>query len=175
MSRIIEARGPVVEALQRYDPGLRVRWSHEKEKWAVDAKFDLPNPNVLPKPVKFFRVGAGDFWQEVLLPEYSERNIQYTDHTYVVCYAKKVDWPLLWAIVNRDSHRHKNGLVGMFDQEMATRDAVKSKKQKHATSERVYAAWDRFRFDLRKNPNAEDGTGVSIKGYERQKLEAEDK
>ncbi len=161
--RIIEACGPVVEALKRYDPGLRVRWSHEKKKWAVDAKFFLPNPNVLPKPVRFLEIGP-DQWLETLLPEYSERNIQYRDHTYVVCWARKVDWPLLRAVASRDAQKFKKGLAGALDQEMASQAIAKEKTAKSVKDERVYAAWDRFKFDRRKNPNAEDGTGTSIKG-----------
>lgn len=155
----------MVDALRRYDPGLRVRWSPEKKKWAVTAPFNAPNPNVIPKPVRFVRVGtAGDFYEEVLLPENSERNIQYRTRTYVICWATRLTPALIPAIAQRDSHRSKKGLVGLFDQEIAATDARKKKELRARTDERVYAGWDRFKFDLRKNPNAEDGTGVSIKG-----------
>lgn len=165
MSAIIEARGPVIEALRRYDPGLRVRWSHEKKCWAVDAPFTHPNPNVIPKPIKFQRIGNGDYWIETLLPEYSERNIQYRDRRYVVCWAKRVTHRLLDAIVKRDGQRFKRGIVGVFDKNQADTAAGKRKEATFAKGERVYAAWDRFKFDRRKlGAGAEDGTGVSIKG-----------
>ncbi len=164
MSRIIEARGPVVEALRRYDSGLRVRWSHEKKQWAVDAPFNLPNPNVIPKPVKFYRIGSGDHWVETLLPEYSERNIQYKDRRYVVCWVKRLTPALVPAIARRDAQRNKKGLVGVFDEDLAARTAQKKTEEKQSREARVYSGYDRFKFDLRKNPNAEDGTGVSIKG-----------
>lgn len=154
----------MVAALKRYDSGLRVRWSPEKRCWAVDAPYSVPNPNVIPKPVKFYRIGNADHWVETLLPENSERNIQYRDKRYVVCWAKKITMALFNAIARRDSHRYGKGAVGLFDAELAKQDAKKSADTKRRKDERIYAGWDRFKFDLRRNPNAEDGTGVSIKG-----------
>lgn len=164
MSRIIEARGPVVEALKRYDPGLRVRWSHEKKKWAIDAPYNIPNPNEIAKPVKFYRVGEGDHWLETLLPEYSERNFEYKDKRYVVAWAKKVTWSLLQAIANHDTYRHRKGAVGMLNDELKARDTKKAKDFKSRRDDRVYEGWHQFKHNLRRNPNLEDGTGTSIKG-----------
>jgi hypothetical protein len=165
MPRIIEASGPVVAALKRYDPGLRVRWSWEKRKWAVDAPFaESTDPRAIPKPVRFEQVDGTGHWVARLMPEYSERNIQFRDNRYVVCWAKRLTPALVSAIAKRDSHRVKKGLVGLFDRDQAERIDEKKKATRRATDERVYSGWDRFKFDLRKNPNAEDGTGVSTKG-----------
>lgn len=168
MSRIIEARGPVVAALKRYDPGLRVRWSHERKRWAVDAPYaEQTAPAAIPAPVRFERIEDGSHWVARLLPEYSERNIQYRDRRYVVCWATRLTRDLVGAIARRDSHRVRRGLVGLLDEDMAVRDAEKAKTERRTTQDRVDAGYDRFKFNLRKDPNAEDGTGVSIKGYKK--------
>lgn len=167
MSRILLARGPAVEALRRYDPGLRVRWSHEKQKWAVDAPLIKGGDTieVLPPPVRYERVGEGDQFVEHLLPEYSERKMQFKDQRYVVCYSKTTDWPLFSAVVQHDGHRHRKGMVGLFDDTLKQDEAAKSKQEQYERSERVYAAFDRYKHITRKmGANAESGAGVSIKG-----------
>lgn len=162
--RIQLARGPAVAALQRYDPGLRVRWSHEKGKWAVDAPYGN-GPVALPPPVRYERIGDTNQYVEHLMPEYSERYIGFKDRRYVVCFAKTVDWPLFSAIVQRDSHRQSKRAVGLFDKVMREQQEAKARQEQYERSERVYQGWDRFKFDRRKlGPGAEDGTGVSIKG-----------
>ena len=166
--RIIEARGPVVAALKRYDPGLRVRWSHERKQWAVDAPFaENTDPRFIPKPVRFEKIedGEGEHWVARLMPEYSERSMQFRDKRYVVCWAKNLTREILGAVRRCDSHRPGMGnLVKLFDHEIVMAEESKKKSRIAATDERVYTAWDKFKFHLRKNPNAEDGSGVSIKG-----------
>lgn len=162
--KIIEARGPVVDALKRHDPGLRVRWSHEKREWAVDAPFKVPDNAWMVPPVFFERVGNTDNYIEHLLPEYSDRNISYQDRRYVIVWSKTVDWRLYRKIVNLDSHKMQGGMVGQYRRNFHRGEAEKKEEERKRKDERVYAAWDKFKYWQRKTPWAEDGAGVSIKG-----------
>lgn len=152
----------------RYDPGLRVRWSHEKGRWAVDAayRFDGANPrDWLTPPVRYERVADLDMYVEHLLPEYSERSIEFHDRRYVVCFAKHVDWRLYGAVVYRDCHRGEGQMVGAFDRSLIAAEKEKQKAAAQRKDERVYLGWDLFKHHQRKlGLNAEDGAGVSIKG-----------
>lgn len=98
------------------------------------------------------------------LPENSERYIQYHSGRYVICWVKRITWNLYRAIVRRDAHRAYKGMVGMYDQANRTAAEKTYRTAESAKSERVAEAWDHFKFHQRRNPNAEDGTGVSIKG-----------
>lgn len=171
--RIIEARGPAVEALKRYDPGLRVRWSWQKQCWAVDAPYKFtdkdPRHFLLP-PVRYERVGdKGDRFVERLLPELSDRMIEYRDRRYVVCHIRSgmLDRgeQLVAAIRSKDSHRDSGRMVGQLDRHLEAQRVAKQKRAEFARSERVYEGWDRFRHSLRRaGAGVEDGAGVSIKG-----------
>lgn len=162
--RIIEARGPVVDALKRHDPGLRVRWSHEKQAWAVDAPFKMQSNEWMVPPVFFERIANSDYYIEHILPEYSDRNISYKDGRYIVLWTRELDWRLYRKIVSLDSHKMNGGMVGQYRRNFHKGEADKKYAEGKRKDERVYAAWDQFKHFRRKNPWAEDGTGVSIKG-----------
>lgn len=164
MSRIIAARGPVVEALARYDPGLRVRWSHEKRKWAVDAPLQRVDERWCPPPVRWRESSVNGVWVQDLLPEYCERHIQHHDRRYVICWAQSVTWRLFFAMAASDTQRHRRGAVGMFDDNLRAVENARRRRDKHARDERVYEGYDRLKSYLRRTPWAEDGAGVSIKG-----------
>lgn len=160
---IREARGPVVAALKRYDPGLRVRWSPEKQRWAVDAPFKLAPLEWCVPPVRFVETSQGRR-RARLLPENSEAYIQYHSKRYVVCWVKRLDMRLVRAVIERDSHRHAGGLAQAFDRKDAENRTAQEQAAGKLKQERVYEAFDRVKYFARKNPNAEDGTGVSVKG-----------
>lgn len=158
-----EMRGPVVEALQRYDPGLRVRWSPERKKWALDAPFLKADPNWIERPVVFEK-GLDGIWKERLLPENSERYILHRDKRYAVCYVDKVDERLLDVVTNRDTFKHKNRAQGIFDEHRTEFKEAKVKDEAERKDKRVREGFDQLKHYLRKTPWAEDGTGVSLKG-----------
>ena len=162
--RIVEARGPVVEALKKHDPGLRVRWSWEWGKWVVDAPWLAFDTSFVPPPVRYEQTSAG--WVETLEPERSERRILYADRRYVVCRCGRIDWPLYHAIVRRDGQRQKKGLVGVFDAEFEKEVKAQKRQEDARKDRRVYEGWDRFKFIHRKHPELADGAGVSTKGME---------
>lgn len=159
--RIIEARGPVVNQLKRYDPGLRIRWSWEKKKWAVEAP--VRRQDKLVPPVFYEPVGEGE-WIEHILPELSERYITYQEKMYVICWTKNLDTRLVDAVVKRDSNRISGNYLASIDRKIIDYYGKKKVDEAKRTDERCREAWDLMKYYARKNPTAEDGTGVSIKG-----------
>lgn len=160
---VIEASGPWVKALKRYDPGLRVRWSYEKNKWAVDAPFKSDNPDWCTPPVAHEQLANGQ-WVERVLPFRSEKYIQYRSKRYVVCWTTHIDRRVFNAIVEKDTYRHKNLAVGRFDDALRRDKSERDRFEAREKDDRVREGFDRVKHELRHNHNLEDGTGVSIKG-----------
>lgn len=105
MPRIVKAQNGVVQALRAYDRKLRVRWSHEKKKWAIERS--VPRsvwPHLVP-PVVFERIPGTKFFKEHLLAEFSEKRICWDSKTEVVAYCKNITWDVFQAIVNSDCRR----------------------------------------------------------------------
>ncbi len=150
MSRVICASGPVVEALRRHDHGLRVRWSFEKKKWAVEAP--IRRGDGLVPPVVYERVGQTDQWMECLMPELSDRYISFHDGRYIVCWSEILDWRLYHAVVLADTSRMRGGIVGEHRRAMADRQEAGLKARRARADERSYLAYDKFRFLNRKQP-----------------------
>lgn len=159
--RIIEARGPVVDALKRYDPGLRVRWSFEKKKWAVDAP--LKDRRDIAPPVFYERL-PGNQYIEHLLPEKSERYINYHSGRYPVCFAVKLNKALLPAIAQRDQVRMRGAFVGKYVEGLRQERDFKERGREKRADERAREGYELLKFIQRKNPGFADGAGVSIKG-----------
>ena len=161
--RIIEARGPMVEALRRYDPGLRARWSWEKKTWAVDAPLKRHDSGWMLPPVRYEATPQGVI--EHLMPELSDRYIEYHGRRYTVCWARHLDWRLYWAIVGRDSHRMQGGAAGEFVKRWKEREQAQRIKDAKLRSDRAEQAFDRLRFLNRTRPWADPiGGGISTKG-----------
>lgn len=154
------AQGSGVAALKRYDPTLRVRWSFEKKAWAVDAPYKKFDAQFLPAPVRY--VQSGTIVEEKLLPELSERRILYRDKRYLVCATKVLDRRLLYAVVAHDTHRNKRGAVGTFEDLRKEEKEQESREAARRKDERVYGAWDYYRYLNRKHEDG--GAGISTKG-----------
>jgi len=90
-SDIVLASGGVVRALKSYDRGLRVRWSWEKQKWAVESKVD--RSDLMVPPTRFVPIqGIKGFYREELLPEKSDRSICYRDRYNVILWSTAVGY-----------------------------------------------------------------------------------
>lgn len=155
------AHGPVVDALKRYDPGLRVRWSYEKNAWAVEAPL-LSREDMLP-PVFYEQKPNGEYIER-LLPELSERYISYRDGTYVLCWVKQLKTPLVGIIAQRDQAKMHGGGMGQMKRNIQADNEHKNRAAEKRQQERCYEAYDRFKSHARNKPWLEDGTGTSIKG-----------
>lgn len=106
MARIIEAVGGVAHALKVYDKRLRIRWSHEKKKWAIERIVPKGARYLLVPPVVYERIpGTKKLFKEKLLPEYSDRRICWDSKTSIIAYCKKVTWDVYDAIVSSDCRR----------------------------------------------------------------------
>ena len=161
--RIIVARGPVVDALRRYDPGLRVRWSWEKGMWAVDAPLRRMDTEWMLPPVFYETTPSGVV--EHLLPELSDRYIDYHEHRYTICWSKSLDWRLYYAIAARDSYRKCGGAAGEFVRNYKERAAARERKRASLSGERSEQAYDYMRYLNRKMPWADQvGGGISSNG-----------
>lgn len=97
--KLIRATGPVAEALRRYDSDLDVRYSWEKQRWAI--VFRTRRPELIPKPVRFEKTEAGV--REHLMPEKSEAYISYKTKTYPAGYVKRLGWIAYERIVESDT------------------------------------------------------------------------
>lgn len=160
------ARGPWVDALRRYDPGLRVRWSWEKRKWCVDAPAKTMDSKLLVPPVWFERIGDSDSWVEHTLPMASDKYISYHSHRYIICWSPHVDRRLYEAIVKRDGHRMRGGFVGELNRNLHARNEAMFKEREKKSKELAYGAYDYYRFLNRKHPEMEpETTGISMKGW----------
>jgi hypothetical protein len=162
--RIIEARGPVVEALKRYDSGLRVRWSFEKQKWAIEARVMNGRRDKLLPPVTWERVAETDQWREKIMPELSERYISFHSGTYVIGWVKEITPSLLRMVRSKDQAQMAGGAKGqLYANLRATRDE-REKVVVKRREETTYAGWDYMKFLGHNKPWLADGTGISTKG-----------
>lgn len=150
---LIFENGPVSKALRTYDPNIRVRWSWEKRKWAVEAKAKRGKmilPPVFYEPVQGFK----DLYRESLLPEKSDRYIQYHDQYYVICWARKLNWALYHKIVRMDVHRHNNERMAVNERMRDIFAAEDAGKEKFAKKQKDVAemAYDKYRWLSNRQP-----------------------
>lgn len=129
-----------VESLKRYDNTLRVRWSYEKGKFAIEQK--CPR-SVLFKPVKYMKTGNGDGLKEVMEPEYSERYIQYHDAYSTIIYCKVCSLAVLEQVRSMDlarSHRLKRvkDEADMADMARKKREEKELENNRHAMANDMY-------------------------------------
>ena len=97
--RIIQATGPVAEALRRYDPDMDIRYSWERQCWAI--AFRTRRPDLIPPPVRSTVTAAG--FVDTLLPEKSEAYISYRTKTYPAAYVKRLSWHTFDRVIASDT------------------------------------------------------------------------
>src|ERR1035437_6761719 len=135
--RLIRATGAVADALRRYDPGMDIRFSPEKNRWAI--VFRTRRPDLIPKPVTWTETEAGPV--ESLAPENSEAYISYATKTYPAGYVKRLGWPAYENIVRSDTQM-RGSVAGELKKLEAAREAAyvaaKKDRQKEA---RKYMNW----------------------------------
>lgn len=88
--------------LKRYDPLLRLRWSREYGRFAVDRKIPENVRRMIPPPVKYYRDGYGRF-KTRNAPEHSERGIPYREGYAPVFYSDVCDRRLLIGVFTSDT------------------------------------------------------------------------
>ena len=146
------ARGGIVEALKRYDQGLRVRWSDEIKKWCVEEKVkrkDLLPPPVLNKPIP----GIKGAFIKTLSPEKSERYIQYHSGYSPICYVDKLNWGVYEFIVGSDTNRFKSKdeFLRNTDRQFKAMEEEKNAPIAAKQEELTYNAYDKFKYLTRTN------------------------
>ena len=97
--RLVRATGAVADALRRYDPGMDIRFSWEKNRWAI--VFRTRRPDLIPKPVVWTETKAGPV--ETLASENSEAYISWKTKTFPAGYVKRLGWPAYENIVRSDT------------------------------------------------------------------------
>ena len=79
---MVKANYRIVELLRNLNRRLRLRWSYERRCWALEEK--VKRPDLMPPPVKTIKIGNNEI--DILLPELSDRRIQYRDKYLPICY-----------------------------------------------------------------------------------------
>ena len=96
------------EELQRYDPYLRIRWSYQRKKWAVDRKAQGRSQIFLP--IKYTP------WGYKKLPEHSDISICYRNQTINIFYTPHLDRRLFLALFEMDSFRWGKRFVSKLEE-----------------------------------------------------------
>jgi hypothetical protein len=89
-----------VKQIQAYDANLRVRWSHDKSKWVIEAKTEIRNPSL---PPAFEWKNVGGIFAKVRIPETSDRYIGARDGYYQVLYFSKFNRAVMAALSATDN------------------------------------------------------------------------
>ena len=135
--RLVRATGAVADALRRYDPGMDIRFSPEKNRWAI--VFRTRRPDLIPKPVVWKETEAGPV--ETLAPENSEAYISYKTKTYPAGYVKRLGWPAYENIVRNDTVM-RGSVAGKLAELEAKREAEYSAAKKDRYKEaRKFMNW----------------------------------
>ena len=135
--RLIRATGAVADALRRYDPELDIRYSWERQRWAI--VFRTRRPDLIPKPVRTVETKAGVV--EQLLPENSEAYISYRTKTYPAAYVKKLGWIAYERLVASDTVLRGSVKTHLAEME-AKREAEYARQAKDRHKEaRKYMNW----------------------------------
>ena len=77
-----EAGTTIKRILKNFDKRLRLRWSLERKCWVLEEK--IKRPDLMPLPVRSVLINGKE--EEILLPELSDRRIQYKDKYLPICY-----------------------------------------------------------------------------------------
>ncbi len=135
--RIVRATGAVADALRRYDPGMDVRFSWERNRWAIT--FRTRRPDLIPKPVRFTETAAGVI--ETIMPENSEAYISYKTKTFPAGYVKRLGWPAYENIVRSDTQMRGSVAGKLKELEEAREAAYVAAKKDRQKEARKYMNW----------------------------------
>ena len=119
---IVKPFGGVSRAIASYDRNIRVRWSHEKEKWVVEAP--VKRSDLMIPPITFVPIGIKGQYYEKLLPELSDRRICYRDRFDPLFWCRTLTWEAFEVLVKSDTHRFKSreDFLRYTDKEQAKRE-----------------------------------------------------
>lgn len=135
--RLVRATGAVADALRRYDSGMDIRFSWERNRWAI--VFHTRRPDLIPKPVVWKETKAGPV--EALAPENSEAYISYKTKTYPAGYVKRLGWPAYENIVRTDTQL-RGSVAGELAKLEAARVAEYDRQKKDRYKEaRKFMNW----------------------------------
>lgn len=123
-----------ISELKNHDPNLRVRWSYEKGKFAIEEKTDR---RFLYKPVKYVKTGYGDKLKEVTLPEKSDIYIQYHDSYSTIIYCSHCSKSVLEQIYRMDMARSAE--KKKLSREADERDMAREKREEQIAQDNRYA------------------------------------
>lgn len=129
-----------VRALKSFDPDLRVRWSYENKKFIIERKTDKRG---LYKPVKY--IIDKDGVKEVLLPEKSDRYIQYHDGYAGILYTNKLNENLLNHLKSIDTwskNKSLDELVSEYEHKEKEKKEKKVKDEINAFSREIWDYWN---------------------------------
>lgn len=129
-----------VRALKSFDPDLRVRWSYEQNKFIIERKTDKRG---LYMPVKY--VVENNNIKEILLPEKSDRYIQYHDGYAGILYTDKLNESLLnylKSIDNWNSKKTLNELVNEYEKKQKDNKEKKIREEINAFSREIWDYWN---------------------------------
>lgn len=127
-------------ALKNIDSNLRVRWSYEKGKFIIEYK--TLRKYILP-PVKY--IVENGFVKEKLLPELSDRYIQYKDGYYTVFYTDKLNEKVLAYIREIDTWGNKKKLseeVEKIEKKEEERKEKEISEEIKAISREIWDYWN---------------------------------
>lgn len=106
MPRIRKASGGIVQALKAYDRNIRVRWSWEKNMWAIEAPIKS-RLGLVPPVIRRTVPGTKQVVSEKL-PERSDRRITYNDGMQLILWTPVLDWNVYLEVVRSDTHKYKS-------------------------------------------------------------------
>ena len=135
--RLVRATGPVADALRRYDPGMDIRFSPERNRWAI--VFRTRRPDLIPKPVVWTETAAGPI--ESLAPENSEAYISWKTKTYPAGYVKRLGWPAYENIVRSDTVMRSSVASELAKIEAAREAVYQADKKERYKEARKFMNW----------------------------------
>lgn len=117
-----------VKQLKSIDKDLRVRWSYENNRWIIERK----TPKVgIYLPIKYYKDEDGNLSYKIL-PEKSDRYIQYHDGYSGIYYCDSLDNRILEKLKMTDTWGIKN--YGKYIEEL---EAKQKKKEEDKASEEL--------------------------------------
>ena len=148
MPEIVLASGGIVEALKAYDPGIRVRMSHEKKKWCVEAPHK--RPDMMVPPVVFTTIPGTKTRVESLLPWLCDRAIAFRDRMQIILWTDILTWDVYKAVVQADTQKYRSRNE-LFER-VENAEAQSAKEDRSDKETRVKEARKRFKWEVNRNP-----------------------
>ena len=149
---IIKPFGGVSRAIAAYDRNIRVRWSHEKKKWVVEAP--VKRSDLMIPPIKFVPTGVKGQYHERLLPELSDRRICYRDRFDPLFWCKILTWEAFDVLVKSDTQRFnsREAFLKYTDREQAGREKVDQDEINSYNRDVSDQAQDKYKFLTNRYP-----------------------